>query len=87
MQSCGTAGGELYAGSDSPGSAAGPNLACGNGSKTLCNTTQIRTCTSWRITTVGGEADVKDLSGVELKGEFKLTCETWTTTTLEFRWV
>lgn len=87
VQHCGGYGGELYGGSELPPNVSGTTLVCANGRKTICNTTVVRTCSAWKITTISGEAEVKDLSGVEIKGEFKLTCETWTTTTMDFRWV
>jgi hypothetical protein len=88
VQSCGTDGGELYSGSETTSSGGGGDTVplCGSGKKGPCNETTIRQCTSWKITTVSGDASVKDLSGVELTGSFKLTCETWTTVTMVYYW-
>lgn len=88
VQSCGTDGGELYAGGTSGGTnSSGTTYVCAQGQRTVCNVTSVKTCTSWRITTVSGDASVQDLSGLQLSGSFKLSCETWLTTTMEFRWV
>jgi hypothetical protein len=88
VESCGTDGGELYSGEGTTSSGGGsPTPQCGSGTKGPCNTTTIRTCTSWKITTVNGDASVKDLTGVELTGSFKLTCETWETTTRVYYWI
>lgn len=88
VESCGNDGGELYSGEGTTSSGGGaPKPQCGSGTKGACNQTTIRTCTSWKITTVDGDASVKDLSGVELTGSFKLTCETWETTTRVFYWI
>ena len=86
VESCGTDGGELYSGGTTTTSGGGSTPVCGSGKKSPCNVTTVKTCSSWKVTTVSGDASVEDLSGVELTGSYKLTCETWTTTTMTFYW-
>jgi hypothetical protein len=86
LGNCGNPGGEIYGPGDGGGNSSGGGLVCGAGAKVKCNTTTVRTCVSWRVTGGSVEFSVSDPAGLTLEAGARLSCETWSSTTVYWYW-